>query len=261
MSGVAAPRRSGWPRAVVQALACGLVSAAAGKALAGDADAAAAGLASFATAATPVPGAPAAPWAFAGLPGQTLPATVFEVTRVDGQPVLQVRAERSYGNLVHRLPGVAAGGLSWRWRVERPLASSDLRTREGDDVALKVCALFDLPRERVPFTERTLLRLAEARSGQALPNATLCYVWAPGWPPGTVLPNAYSRRVRYLTLGAAGGEWQAVRRDLGADFLRAFGDESKVVPPLLAIAVGADADNTGGQSVGWIADLQHQVSR
>jgi hypothetical protein len=202
---------------------------------------------------------PPAPWAYAGLPQQTLPATRFTVGRPDGQPALRIETRASYGNLVHPLAGVKAGELRWRWRVEQPLAAPDLRTRDGDDVALKVCALFDMPREKVPFVERQLLRLAESRLGEALPSATLCYVWDPAWPRGSVVPNAFSARVRYITLGAAGPQWQAERQDLAADFLRAFGDESAVVPPLLAIAVGADADNTAGQSVGWVADLHHQA--
>lgn len=198
---------------------------------------------------------PAAPWAFAGLPDQKLPRTRFAIETADGAPVLRVEADASYGNLLQRLPGTPAGTLSWRWRVERPLAAADLRTKAGDDAALKVCALFDMPRERVPFVERQLLRLAENRTGEALPNATLCYVWDPAWPAGSIVPNAFSRRVRYLTLGQPGTAWQAVRRDLAADFVQAFGDESPTVPALQAIALGADADNTGGHSLGFIADL------
>jgi hypothetical protein len=217
-------------------------------------------LAPFADAAAPRAGLPASPWVFAGVPGQKVPATRFLVAGEQGQAVLTVEADGSYGNLVHRLPGVAAGELSWRWRVERPLQAADLRTRAGDDVALKVCALFDLPRERVPFVERQLLRLAEGRIGEPLPNATLCYAFDPGWPSGSVVPNAYSRRVRYITLGAAGAAWQRERRNLAADFLQAFGDESSTVPALLAIAVGADADNTGGRSLGAIAELELRPS-
>lgn len=200
---------------------------------------------------------PPAPWAAAGLPDQKLPATRYTLADVDGQRALRVEAAGSYGNLVHPLAGARAGILSWRWRVDQALAGADLRTRQGDDTALKVCAMFDLPRERLPFLERQLMRLAESRTGGPLPNATLCYVWDPSWPRGSVLPNAYSRRVRYITLGAALSQWQAERQDLAADFLRAFGDESPTVPALLAIAVGADADNTGGRSLGWITDLRH----
>lgn len=207
-----------------------------------------------------VPGAaervPAAPWFYAGLPQQKPPATRFTLEDLDGQPALRVQAQGSYGNLVHRLADTPAGQLSWRWRVDRPLQAADLRSRAGDDTALKVCALFDMPRDRVPFFERQLLRLAEARSGTALPNATVCYVWDPAWPPGSVVPNAYTRRVRYLTLGSAGPGWQAVRRNLAADFLLAFGDEAQTVPTLQAVAIGADADNTGGSSLGWVTGLE-----
>lgn len=198
---------------------------------------------------------PPAPWVLAKLPAQTLPVTRFQLAPLDGGVVLRIQAVASYGNLVHPLKDGAAGRLAWRWRVDQPLAAADLRSRQGDDVALKVCALFDMPRAAVPFLERQLLRLAESRTGERLPSATVCYVWDPSWPEGTVVPNAYTRRVRYLTLGTAVRSWQAVQRDLAADFLRAFGDETTSVPPLLAIAVGADADNTGGDSLGFITDL------
>ena len=200
--------------------------------------------------------APSAPWAYAGLPAQTLPATRYGVVTLDGQRVLQVRAERSYGNLVHRLDAAPAGMLAWRWRVDRPAQGVDLRRKQGDDTALKVCAMFDLPRQAVPFLERQLMRLAESRTGQALPNATLCYVWDPSLPQGTLLDNAYTRRVRIVALGGAPAQWRAERHDLAADFLRAFGDEAPTAPPLLAIAVGADTDNTGSDTLGYVAALE-----
>jgi hypothetical protein len=164
--------------------------------------------------------------------------------------VLRVQAAASYGNLVHALKDAPAGLLSWRWRVDKALTAADLRNRQGDDVALKVCALFDMPRAAVPFVERQVLLLAESRTGESLPTATVCYAWDPFWPAGTVVPNAYSRRVRYITLGAKVQSWQAVRRGLAADFLRAFGGEMIRVPKVEAIALGADADNTRSASLG-----------
>jgi hypothetical protein len=203
---------------------------------------------------------PAPPWAYAGLPAQKPPPTRYRVRELEGRRVLHVEAEGSYGNLVHPLAGAAAGVLSWRWRVDMPLPAVDLRRKDGDDAALKVCALFDLPRERVPFVERQLLRLAESRFGEPLPNATLCYVWDPSWPRGSVVPNAYTKRVRFITLDGAAGAWLSERHDLAADFLRAFGDEAREVPPLRAVLVGADADNTGGHSVGWVDALRLETA-
>ena len=205
-------------------------------------------------------GAPSRPWAYVGLPAQKVPATRFGFETVAGASVLRIETEGSYGNLVHRLDTGGEGILSWRWRVVRPLERADLRTRQGDDVALKVCALFDMPIDRVPFLERQLLRVAELRTGDSLPTATVCYAWDPSWPSGSVVPNAYSRRVRYITLGGADAEWQSVRRDLAEDFVRAFGNESTSVPRLRAVAVGADADNTGGRSLAFLSELRLVVT-
>ena len=196
---------------------------------------------------------PGGAWRVAGLPKQSLPMTRFEFSTVDGQPAAHIEAERSYGNLVHAVEGGRI--LSWRWRLDTPLTGADLRTKAGDDAALKVCALFDLPLEALGFLERAKMRMARSVSGEWLPAATLCYVWDPTLPIGTLLPNAHSARLRWIVArgeGAALGTWQDETHDLHTDFLRAFGDETRVVPPLKAIALGADADNTGGRSAGWV---------
>lgn len=220
---------------------------------------------------------PNPPWGFAGLPDQKPPATRYDIVELDGRRVLRVRAEASYGNLVHPLQAPAGEGgggsaraapaaavpdgplwLAWRWRVEQPLQAADLRHKAGDDAALKVCALLDLPLDALPFWERQKMRLARSVSGQHLPAATLCYVWDPRLPPDTVLPNAHSPRLRWWVLRgpeSAPGQWLAERRDLRADVLRAFGDETRTLPPLLAIGLGADADNTGGRSLGYVDAL------
>jgi hypothetical protein len=83
-------------------------------------------------------------------------------------------------------------------------------------------------------------------------------VWDPSLPVGTELPNAYTGRVRYLVLNSAStplGQWANHSRDLAADFLRSFGAETDAVPPLLAIVVGADADNTHGSSLAYVGDV------
>jgi len=241
----------------------------------------------------------AAAWVSAPLPAQKLPPTRFDLREVDGRPAWRVESPASYGNLVHAVQGAGAQArtIAWRWRLDRAIERADLLTKAGDDAALKVCALFDMPAERVPFVERQLLRVARAASGQSLPAATLCYVWAPlasagaasgprgatggavggtaaapaagtgagagagagaANSTGVVLPNAHTRRMRWMVLRAAEsplGTWQAEQRDLRADFLRAFGDETSTVPPLVAVLVGADADNTGGHGLGWVQDL------
>lgn len=200
---------------------------------------------------------PPLPWQFIGLPHQRAPATRFGVVEVDGRHALRIEAESSYGNLVHPLHQSAdALTLSWTWRVDAFAEGTDLHRRDGDDNAVKVCVLFELPMARVPFVERQLLRLARAASGQPLPAATVCYVWDAQLEPGTVLPSPFTRRLRYLVLRGGGAPvWRSERRDVAADFLRLFGDESPEVPEIIGIAVGADADNTHGHSIAHVADL------
>ncbi len=204
-------------------------------------------------------GAPAQPWRVVGLPGNKVPLVAPDITTLEGQQVLRLRSDKSYGTVSHALAPDAGGRfLQWQWRLDQALAASNLRRKDGDDAALKVCALFDLPLEKIPFVERNLLRLARRVSGEALPGATLCYVWDTSLPPGTLLVNAYTGRVRLHILASstsALGQWLPQRRDLHADFLASFGDETDAVPPLQAIVVGADSDNTGGASLGFVKDL------
>ena len=206
-------------------------------------------------------GQPPASWRPVGLPPGKAPLAQMDVVALEGARVLRLRTEASYGTLVHAVAGwtpSAESTLRWRWRLEEPVAGADLRRKEGDDAALKVCVMYDMPLEKVPFVERSLLRLARSVSGELLPAATVCYVWDATLAAGTALPNAYSKRVRFLVLDGAAdraGAWRAQQRRIDADFLRLFGDESGVVPPVIAIAVGADSDNTGGRSLAYIADI------
>ncbi len=205
-------------------------------------------------------GSPPAPWRVIGLPGSSKPLTQFDVVQLGAERVLRVRADHSYANLSHRLPpGTAAGRLQWRWRLDQPVQDADLRTRKGDDIPIKVCALFDLPLEKLGFMERNLLRVARSASGEHLPGATVCYVWDQKLAVGTELPSPFTQRLSYVVLESGGTPlktWTQHTRDLRADFLRSFGSVTDEVPPLLAIAVGADADNTASSSLAYIGDVQ-----
>jgi hypothetical protein len=204
--------------------------------------------------------APAPPWREALLPKQTLPKTRFEIVDLDGLRALRIESPASYGNLVHAVapPTAAARRLSWQWRLDRPVEGAALQNKAGDDAAVKVCVMFDHALEALPFAERQQMRLARLLSGEDLPAATLCYVWDPMQAADSVLPNAYTRRMRWFVLQGRGsplGEWRSEQRDLRADFLRAFGDEARELPRIVAVLVGADADNSGGHGLAHVAAL------
>lgn len=207
-------------------------------------------------------------WRFVGFPKQhaDLPPSRFEAGTVDGQAAVQVSTASSYGTLVHDLKAAAPGRLQWRWRLDQPLsggkAAPDLTTKAGDDAALKICAMFDHPLDRVPFVERTVLRIARSVSGENLPAATLCYVWDSAHPAGRQGANPYTRRVRYISLRGSDTptrQWVAENRDLAQDFATLFADElptGSPVPPVRTVLIGADSDNTASSSSGWVAELR-----
>ncbi|HEV8312797.1 MAG TPA: DUF3047 domain-containing protein [Burkholderiaceae bacterium] len=205
------------------------------------------------------PLAAAPPWRLVGLAHQTKPFTQFSMVEHDGRHALRIEADRSYGNLVHALaPTQALHHLAWHWQVDLPNTAADLRQRSGEDMAVRVCALFDTPLERLSWIDRGLLKAMRLRSGEAVPPASLCYVWDSRLEPGTLVESPFTRRVRFIVLRGPESpphRWADERRDLDADFIRAFGDESKEVPPLIGVAVGADADNTGLHTLAYLSDL------
>lgn len=208
---------------------------------------------------------PPPPWRAVGLPKGKAPLTRMDIATLDGERVLRLASDKSYGTLSHALPSLALGPqaiLRWKWRLDQGLPAADLRRKDGDDSPLRVCAMFDLPLDNLGLMDRSLMRIARSTSGEALPAATLCYVWDHQLPAGIELANAYTRRVRFIVLNSGAGQpgaWVTNERALAADFLRVFKDDvgadATRVPPLLAIVVGADSDNTGGASLGYIGDM------
>jgi hypothetical protein len=83
-------------------------------------------------------------------------------------------------------------------------------------------------------------------------------VWAHAEETGSVHASPTTARVRYMVLNSGTAQmktWQEHQRNIGADFLKAFGAESANVPAPTAIIVGADSDNTQGTSLGYISDI------
>jgi len=202
-------------------------------------------------------GTPPSPWRVVTLP-RLERHTHYEIVRHEGESVLRVEAERSYAALLHPLPGEAAGLLHWRWRVERPIEGSDLQQRSGDDAPARLCVLFDVPLDRLDLADRLRVELGRLIFNPDLPAAAICYVWDRLLDRGTWLANATTSRAQMLVLRRGDyGRWFDESRDLAADFARAFPREARGgTPPLAAIAISADGDDTGGHSLAYFGDLR-----
>ena len=203
-------------------------------------------------------------WERVGLPtDKGVAAPVISVANAPNTtaPAVRIHSNASYGHLLQKGPW-PAGVISWQWRLDTALSTANLQAKSGDDAALKVCVSFAHKDGSVPWGERLLLRIARSTSALDLPAATICYIWDNRYPIGTTGANPYTQRVRYMVLQtntSVLNEWTTQSRNLSDDFLKLFGDEAQVVPPVSAIAVGADTDNTQEQALGWVNNLRWQT--
>jgi hypothetical protein len=201
------------------------------------------------------------PWRIVSLPKIPL-HTRYVIAENEGRKAVRAEADASYANVVHALNADVSGTpiLTFAWRVDRFPAKSDLTTKAGDDLAAKVCVLFDVPLERLSFLDRTKVQLGRHLFDPQLPPATICYVWDRTLPVGRWINNAYTDRVRFLVLrSGSNGEldrWFDERRDLRADFTQAFPAEAAAgLPRVAALAFATDADNTKSRASAWFGDL------
>lgn len=166
--------------------------------------------------------------------------TDYEVTRVDGAPVLRARSRNANSGLLRpvHVAKPRTARLTWRWAVTRPLVNTaSERTRAGDDYAARVFVVFE--------TSTVPLR-----------NRAINYVWAACEPTGTVFASPYSANVAMFVLRSAADEskgWHTEERDVLADYRRFFGEDSTEIS---AVAILSDTDNTDGEAEALFADLR-----
>lgn len=193
------------------------------------------------------------PWVI--LPSK--PTTEYRLVDAGGRVALEARAEHAASGLYriirvdpHRHPL-----LEWEWRVPELLPGADPRIATREDAAARLIVSFHGDIGKLDFADRAQLRLAKALSGNALPYATLMYIWANDLPLETVVRNPHSGRVRMIVVGSGArglGEWVRVRRNLREDYRRAFGEEPWDV---VAIGVMTDSDNTRGRARAYYGDI------
>jgi hypothetical protein len=199
-------------------------------------------------------GAPWAPQPFSKLKRDT----VYTVVKEDGRSVLRAVADRSASLYVSKLPRPIAApqSIEWRWKTDGPVPGADNREKSREDAPLRVVVAFDGDPSTLPEPERERFEKARKLSGRAPPYATLMYVWSDKVPPETVIPSAYTGRLQMLVAAPAAeavNAWQTVRRDLVADYRRAFGGEPGRV---VAVGVMTDTDNTRTKAEGRYADIR-----
>lgn len=183
----------------------------------------------------------------------------------DGDSWLKMTADKAYGSWAYSFgkQGVVVQNLTWQWRVEQHPAGANLRIKNGDDTAVKVCVFVAVDEGKMGLAQRMALGAARTLSGQDLPAATLCYVWsALGEEVGKVFDNPYTDRVKNMVLRAQAADQSAnaspmtESRNIQDDARKAFGVELPQGPVrLLGLAVGGDSDNTKSRSVAYVRSI------
>lgn len=164
--------------------------------------------------------------------------TRYEVVTVDGSRVLQATSDGTASGLIfEREFDVAAHPiLSWRWKVSNIIEQGDYRQKATDDYAARVYVMFP--------------------HWFFLNTTSLNYIWANRLPKGGLSPNAFTANAMMIAVESGRkkvGEWVACRRNIVADYRRAFGTDP---PKKAVIAIMTDTDNTNGQASAWYDDIR-----
>ncbi len=164
--------------------------------------------------------------------------TRYQVVADQGGHCLRAESRASASGLVfrreYRLEDFPV--LSWRWRVENIIAGSDVSSKQGDDYPARVYVVF--PHWFPPKTR------------------SINYIWSTNLAPGEFVPNSYFANAVMLACQNGpqkAGLWVQERRNVLEDYRRIFGEEP---PPVGAIAVMTDTDNTGEAAVAYYDDIR-----
>ncbi len=194
-------------------------------------------------------------WEHYPLPGKE--ATKFSLMQMDGRDVVVASADASASMLRRplRVEAPDLGKINFSWMVPDLITHADMALRQADDSPVRVVLAFEGDRSKFSMKNSMLSELSLTITGEALPYATLMYVWCNTRPPGTVIINPRTDRVRKMVVesGAKGlSRWLNYDRNIRADFEKAFGE-----PPgaLVGLGIMTDTDNTRTKTRAWYGPL------
>ena len=176
----------------------------------------------------------------------------------DGGPtVVQADSRHSASGLIRKvsIDPRAYNKISWRWKVSSVYAKGDVALKSGDDFPARVYITFAYDPSRVGFLEKAKYEAARLIYGETPPLAAITYIWASRAPTGLMVANAYTDRVKMVVLQsgtARAGRWVVEKRDIYADYKKAFGGEPTRIS---GVAIMTDSDNTGESARAWYGDI------
>ncbi len=177
--------------------------------------------------------------------------TLYRAATLDGEPVLHAAADSSASGLQVPvdLDPHQRRYLNFSWRADSLPEDADVSVREAEDSAVRIIVAFDGDVSKLDNRERSFFEQVKFFTGRDMPYATLMYVWSNNHKLEDVAVNPHTKRVRKIVLSNKGSSlktWHRFKRDLVADFTKAYGYK----PPgkIKYIGLMTDADNTASQS-------------
>ncbi|WP_430869481.1 DUF3047 domain-containing protein [Cupriavidus basilensis] len=181
--------------------------------------------------------------------------TRYSLAEVDKRIVLHAEADSSASGLYVPLVGRAPGMLNWTWKTRDVIRSADNAQAPREDSPLRIFVAFDGDKGSLSLKDQLMYEMARLTTGREMPYATLMYIWGGRKPEGSVLSNPHTGRVRMIVVDSGTrhtNEWRCHRRDLRADYRKAFGtDPGQVV----AVGIMTDTDNTKSRAESWYGDI------
>jgi Protein of unknown function (DUF3047) len=184
--------------------------------------------------------------------------TTYDLVKDGDVTVIKAVAEKSASGLTKPLDIELKDFpiLEWRWKIANVLAKGDPKAKSGDDYPARIYITFKYDPTRVFAWQRTKYAFAKAIYGSYPPHAGINYIWEAKLPVGTVVPNAYTDRLRMIVVESGTAklnEWQSYRRNVYEDYQQAFNEEP---PKVSGIAIMTDTDNTGEAATAYYGDIR-----
>lgn len=171
--------------------------------------------------------------------------------------VLEGAANAAAGALIYRFDADAKTHpiLRFKWKPANLIASSDPRTKAGDDYVARIYVTFATDPASAGIKETAENAIAHVLYGETPPHAALSYVFTHKAALGTIITSPYTRRVKKIVLDAdpaSVARWKSFERNIYDDYKRAFNEEPTRIS---GIAIMVDTDNTGESASARFGDI------
>ena len=183
--------------------------------------------------------------------------TTYTLVKDGETTVMKAVANASASGLVRdiRIDPKQYPMVQWKWKIDNILQKADVRRKEGDDYPARLYIAFEYDSSKVEFFEKVKFQTIRLFYGKYPPLGAINYIWESKTPKETVLPNAYTNRVRMIVVESGAeklNDWVDEERNVYEDYRKAFGEE----PPMISgVAIMTDTDNTGESATAYYGDI------